>query len=164
MRDTYAEERKTLFVVGSYHIGKERAFFGAARALGFKIWCHAAKKQVPHLLQITKRSKFSSYTWHQGRTGMLCRSGTSAVVVLWLWQNKHCCRAEAAELTRHFWCSRCFLHGTRGPSQTMYYVCVSTVSHAWVMLSSCTPLAPSGPSTLHTHQCCHDGHVINAYR
>lgn len=52
MRDTYAEERKTLFVVGSYHIGKERAFFGAARALGFKIWCHAAKKQVPSLLQL----------------------------------------------------------------------------------------------------------------
>ena len=46
MRDAHAEERKTLFVVGSYHIGKERAFFGAARALGFKIWCHAAKKQV----------------------------------------------------------------------------------------------------------------------
>lgn len=46
MREAHAEERKTLFVVGSYHIGKERAFFGAARALGFKIWCHAAKKQV----------------------------------------------------------------------------------------------------------------------
>ena len=46
MREAYAAERKTLFVVGSYHIGKERAFFGAARALGFKIWCHAAKKKV----------------------------------------------------------------------------------------------------------------------
>jgi len=46
MREAYAEERKTLFVVGSYHIGKERAFFGAARALGFKIWCHQAKKKV----------------------------------------------------------------------------------------------------------------------
>ena len=46
MRAAHAEERKTLFVVGSYHIGKERAFFGAATALGFKIWCHAAKKQV----------------------------------------------------------------------------------------------------------------------
>lgn len=53
MRESYAEERKTLFVVGSYHIGKERAFFGAARALGFKIWCHAAKKQVLPSLQIT---------------------------------------------------------------------------------------------------------------
>lgn len=46
MREAHAVERRTLFVVGSYHIGKERAFFGAARALGFKIWCHAAKKQV----------------------------------------------------------------------------------------------------------------------
>ncbi len=46
MREAHAAERKTLFVVGSYHIGKERAFFGAARAMGFKIWCHAAKKRV----------------------------------------------------------------------------------------------------------------------
>ena len=46
MREAYAEERKTLFVVGSYHIGKERAFFGAAKALDFKIWCHQAKKKV----------------------------------------------------------------------------------------------------------------------
>lgn len=46
MREAHAAERKTLFVVGSYHIGKERAFFGAARALGFKIWCHPAKKKV----------------------------------------------------------------------------------------------------------------------
>lgn len=46
MREAHAAERKTLFVVGSYHIGKERAFFGAAKAMGFKIWCHAAKKRV----------------------------------------------------------------------------------------------------------------------
>ncbi len=46
MLEAHAAERKTLFVVGSYHIGKERAFFGAARAMGFKIWCHAAKKRV----------------------------------------------------------------------------------------------------------------------
>ena len=46
MREAHAAERKTLFVVGSYHIGKERAFFGAARAMGLKIWCHAAKKRV----------------------------------------------------------------------------------------------------------------------
>lgn len=46
MREAYAEERKTLFVVGSYHIGKERAFLGAAKALDFKIWCHQAKKKV----------------------------------------------------------------------------------------------------------------------
>ena len=50
MREAHAEERNTLFVVGSYHIGKERAFFGAARALSFKIWCHAAKKQVASCL------------------------------------------------------------------------------------------------------------------
>lgn len=46
MRAAYAEEPKTLFVVGAYHIGKERAFFGAAKALDFKIWCHQAKKKV----------------------------------------------------------------------------------------------------------------------
>ncbi len=46
MREAHAAERNTLFVVGSYHIGKERAFFGAARAMGFKIWCHAAKQRV----------------------------------------------------------------------------------------------------------------------
>ena len=48
MQDARTEEPRTLFVVGSYHIGKERAFFGAARALGYKIWCHPAKKKVLH--------------------------------------------------------------------------------------------------------------------
>ena len=57
MREAHAEERKTLFVVGSYHIGKERAFFGAARALGFRVWCHAGKKQVllPMLCVLVKQ-------------------------------------------------------------------------------------------------------------
>lgn len=54
MREAHAAERKTLFVVGSYHIGKERAFFGAARALGFKIWCHPAKKKVMQWCEMPK--------------------------------------------------------------------------------------------------------------
>lgn len=54
MREAHAAERKTLFVVGSYHIGKERAFFGAARAVGFKIWCHAAKKRVMEWCEMPK--------------------------------------------------------------------------------------------------------------
>ena len=36
----------TLFVVGSYHIGKERAYLGAAAQLGWKVWCPAAKRRV----------------------------------------------------------------------------------------------------------------------
>ena len=36
----------TLFVVGSYHIGKERAYLGAAAELGWKVWCPAAKRRV----------------------------------------------------------------------------------------------------------------------
>lgn len=52
MREAYAEERKTLFVVGSYHIGKERAFLGAAKALDFRIWCHQAKKKVMEWCEI----------------------------------------------------------------------------------------------------------------
>lgn len=54
MREAHAAERKTLFVVGSYHIGKERAFFGAARAMGLKIWCHAAKKRVMEWCEMPK--------------------------------------------------------------------------------------------------------------
>ncbi|KAL0030110.1 hypothetical protein WJX79_008252 [Trebouxia sp. C0005] len=54
MREAHAAERKTLFVVGSYHIGKERAFFGAAKAMGFKIWCHAAKKRVMEWCEMPK--------------------------------------------------------------------------------------------------------------
>ncbi|DBA94095.1 TPA: DNA cross-link repair 1A protein [Trebouxia sp. C0004] len=54
MREAHAAERKTLFVVGSYHIGKERAFFGAARAMGFKIWSHTAKKRVMEWCEMPK--------------------------------------------------------------------------------------------------------------
>ena len=46
MKEAYAAEPSTLFVIGSYHIGKERAFFSAAQALGFRIWCDPGKKKV----------------------------------------------------------------------------------------------------------------------
>ena len=46
MKEAYAAEPSTLFVIGSYHIGKERAFFSAAQALGFSIWCDPGKKKV----------------------------------------------------------------------------------------------------------------------
>lgn len=36
----------TLFVVGSYHIGKERAYLGAAAALGWRVHCTPAKHRV----------------------------------------------------------------------------------------------------------------------
>ena len=31
---------------GSYHIGKERAYLGAAKLLGWKVWCDANKRRV----------------------------------------------------------------------------------------------------------------------
>lgn len=37
MQRTLEEEPASLFVVGSYHIGKERAYLGAAEALGLKV-------------------------------------------------------------------------------------------------------------------------------
>jgi hypothetical protein len=37
MRELLVEEPATLFVVGSYHIGKERAYLGAAQALGMQV-------------------------------------------------------------------------------------------------------------------------------
>ena len=46
MKEAYSAEPSTLFVIGSYHIGKERAFFSAAEALGFRIWCDPGKKKV----------------------------------------------------------------------------------------------------------------------
>ena len=46
MKEAYAAEPSTLFVIGSYHIGKERAFFSAAQALDFRIWCDPGKKKV----------------------------------------------------------------------------------------------------------------------
>ncbi|KAK9806253.1 hypothetical protein WJX72_007365 [[Myrmecia] bisecta] len=46
------ERPGTLFVVGSYHIGKERAFLGAAKALGWKVWCNANKKKTMKMLRL----------------------------------------------------------------------------------------------------------------
>ena len=37
MRQALAEEPDTLFVVAAYHIGKEKVFLGAAKALGCKV-------------------------------------------------------------------------------------------------------------------------------
>ncbi|PNH05209.1 DNA cross-link repair 1 protein [Tetrabaena socialis] len=65
MREARAEEPSTLFVVAMYHIGKERALFGAAQQLGAKVrpapvsdvirrpvWCSDAKKAVLRLLDL----------------------------------------------------------------------------------------------------------------
>ncbi|CAG9463033.1 unnamed protein product [Pedinophyceae sp. YPF-701] len=41
-----ANPGETLFVVGSYHIGKERAYLGAARALGWRVYCSANKRRT----------------------------------------------------------------------------------------------------------------------
>ncbi len=44
------KERKahphTLFIVGSYRIGKERAYLGASKALGWKVYVNADKLRV----------------------------------------------------------------------------------------------------------------------
>lgn len=40
----------TLFVVGSYHIGKERAYLGAAHQLGWRVHCGPAKRRLLRLL------------------------------------------------------------------------------------------------------------------
>jgi len=46
VRQHVEAEPATLFVVGSYHIGKERAYIGPARALGWRIYCPPAKLRV----------------------------------------------------------------------------------------------------------------------
>lgn len=46
MRKELAARPRTLFVVGSYRIGKERAYLGAARALGWRVFCTAEKRKV----------------------------------------------------------------------------------------------------------------------
>ena len=46
MRTELAARARTLFVVGSYRIGKERAYLGAARALGWRVFCDADKRKV----------------------------------------------------------------------------------------------------------------------
>ena len=44
----------TLFACSSYHIGKERAYFGAAAALQWKIWVTPAKRRVLNMLHLPK--------------------------------------------------------------------------------------------------------------
>ena len=46
MRKELAARPRTLFVVGSYRIGKERAYLGAARALGWRVFCNADKRKA----------------------------------------------------------------------------------------------------------------------
>lgn len=45
MREALQEEPDTLLVVSSYHIGKERAYLGAAAALGLKV-CGSSHGQM----------------------------------------------------------------------------------------------------------------------
>eukprot|EP00198_Chlamydomonas_reinhardtii_P013635 XP_001702972.1 predicted protein [Chlamydomonas reinhardtii] len=52
MREAVAEEPATLFVVAAYHIGKERAFLGAAQQLGAKVWAAPDKRKVLALLDL----------------------------------------------------------------------------------------------------------------
>ena len=46
MRAALAKHPETLFVMGSYRIGKERAYLGAARALGCRVHVSADKLRV----------------------------------------------------------------------------------------------------------------------
>lgn len=50
MRREAAADPATLFVVGSYHIGKERAYLGAAHQLGWRVHCAPAKRRLLRLL------------------------------------------------------------------------------------------------------------------
>ena len=64
MKEAHAAEPSTLFVIGSYHIGKERAFFSAAHALGFRIWCDPGKKKVGSCL-LPSRCMLRPVWWRQ---------------------------------------------------------------------------------------------------
>lgn len=46
MRQLSSEEPRTLFVVGAYHIGKEKAYLSPARQLGYLVYCEPAKLRV----------------------------------------------------------------------------------------------------------------------
>ena len=47
IRKELAARPRTLFVVGSYRIGKERAYLGAARAMGgWRVFCNADKRKA----------------------------------------------------------------------------------------------------------------------
>lgn len=51
-QDEIHAEPMTLFVCMSYHIGKERAYFGLATAMGWKVWCSASKRRTLRLLDL----------------------------------------------------------------------------------------------------------------
>lgn len=46
MREQHKAHPGTLFIMGSYRIGKERAYLGAARALGWRVHVNADKLRV----------------------------------------------------------------------------------------------------------------------
>ncbi len=46
MRAELASEPHTLFVVAAYHIGKERAFLGAAEQLGVKVGAGMGRESI----------------------------------------------------------------------------------------------------------------------
>jgi hypothetical protein len=45
-RENVANDPCALLVVGSYHIGKERAYLGTAAAMRWKVWACPAKVRV----------------------------------------------------------------------------------------------------------------------
>ncbi|GAB6024929.1 DNA cross-link repair 1A protein, variant 2 [Chamberlinius hualienensis] len=47
----FAEDKKTLFVCGSYTIGKEKVFIEIAKALGLKVWANKDKMKVLNCLE-----------------------------------------------------------------------------------------------------------------
>ncbi|GAB4818508.1 hypothetical protein N2152v2_005554 [Parachlorella kessleri] len=55
MKREVAAHPDTLFVVGSYHIGKERAYLGAAHQLGWGVYCQPAKRKVGPRLWMVMR-------------------------------------------------------------------------------------------------------------
>lgn len=59
MRKSVKEEPRTLFVVGAYHIGKERAFLGAAKALQWPVWVNPDKLRVS-MIDTRHASTFAS--------------------------------------------------------------------------------------------------------
>jgi len=52
LKQEYDAHPSTLFVCSSYHVGKERAYFGAAHLLGFKVWVEPAKRRILRLLDL----------------------------------------------------------------------------------------------------------------
>jgi len=56
MRIENAEnDSKTLFVSSSYHIGKERAYLGAAKILNWKVWVPPKKRKVLNILDLPQQ-------------------------------------------------------------------------------------------------------------